>query len=242
MAPRIEIVNSRIPQTGISRLRSLKFGQQLEQEIAPQLSASFKAWLEDVARKVAQDWPRRSGRAAAEIATSARVRGYAKLDAIRGYFLVSSPIASNEYGTGDRRPVNAKMLAIPILDGLFPDGTPKRLGPNSWRYLNTFVYHSKRTGQLYIAYPSGGKLRILYLLVDRTKGLKELRKFRSTYDKSLPELYTAVELIVQQAVVNVYVKQFDDALASVDRGLIMHKPPTVIPDATTHAGRLLPKY
>jgi len=242
MAPRIEIVNSTIPSAGISRLRSLKFGQQLEQEIAPQFSGVFKFWLDGVARKVALDWPRRSGSSATEIASSARVRGYASLDAIRGYFLVSSPIASNEYGTGERHPQNAKMLAIPILDGLFPDGTPKRLGPNSWRYLKTFVYKSKRTGNSYIAYRAGDKLKILYLLVDKTKGLKELRKFRNTFDKNLPELYAAIELIVQQAVVNVYIKQFNDALDSIDGNLIMRKPPTIIPDATTHAGRLVPKY
>lgn len=241
MVARFEIVQSDIPRTGITKLRSLKFGKELEQEIAPQLSAAFKAWLEKVARSVAVDWPQRSGKSAAEIAISSRVRGYATLDAIRGYFLVSPMISFNEYGTAERRPVTAGALAIPILDGLFPDGTPKRLGPNSWRYLKTFIYKSRRTGNVYIAYRAGTSLKILYLLVNRAKGLKELRKFRKTYDKNLPELYSAIELIVQKAITNVYVTQFNDALASID-GFKMGKPPTVIPEATTHAGRLVPKY
>lgn len=241
MAPRLEIVQSRISTTGISQLRALKYGRDLEDQIAPQIAASLKTWLDGVAKRAAAQWPKRSGASATEVASSARVRGYAKLDSIYGYFLVSSPIASNEYGTKERRPVNAKMLAIPILDGLFPDGTPKRLGPSSWRYLNTFVYKSRRNGNVYIAYKADGRLKLIYLLVSKAKALKELRKLRNEWDAAEPALYAQVEAAVQAAVVDVYIKQFQEAADSIV-GFSMGKPPTLIPDATKHAGRLLPKY
>lgn len=237
-----EIVRATIPQSGITRLRSLKYGPQIEQQIAPQISAAFKRWLENVARGVARDWPKKSGKSSSAIYASARVRGYARLDSITGYFLVPQTVMANEYGTKARKPRQARMMAIPILDGLFPDGTPKRLGPNSWRHLNTFVYKSRRTGNVYIAYKANGQLKILYLLVDGTKGLKELRRFRGAFDLNLPALYHQIEQIVSDAIVEVYIQQFKDALDSITGSLVMKKPPSVIPDAATHAGRLVPKY
>lgn len=242
MAPRIPIVNARVPRGGITKLRSLKLGAVIEAEISPQITARFTQWMNEIARNVALDWPKRSGRSAAALTASARVRGGSRLDQIHGYFLVPSPIAANEYGTGTRRPVSAQALAIPILDGLYPDGTPKRLGPNSWRSLGTFIYLSRKTGHRYIAYRTQEGLKLLYLLVDKAKGLKELRKIRNAYDRGLPELYAIITLILQNAIVNIYNQQFLDALASINPRLRMTRVPTIIPTAELHAERITPRY
>lgn len=238
---RQQIVHSSIPQGGITKIRSLSLGRQLEHEIAPKIGSAFSKWLAKVARSVALDWPRRSGRSAMSLAGSARVRSGATLDSIHGYFLVDLPIAANEYGTRTRRPVSASALAIPILDGVFPDGRPKRLGPNSWRSLGTFIYLSKN-GNRYIAYRAGKQLKIVYLLVDRAKAIKELRKIRNMYDRSLPEMYVTVTGILQQAIIRIYNQQFIDALASIDAKLMMRTVPRVIPSADLHAERLTPRY
>lgn len=237
-----EIVQATVPQNGINRLRSLKYGRDLERMIAPQLSSAFKSWLTQLAKGVAIDWPSKSGKSSQAILNSARVSGYANLESIRGYFLVPVQVAAHEYGTNTRRPQQARMLAIPILDGVYPDGTPKRLGPNSWRHLKTFVYKSKRTGNVYIAYRANGVLKIVYLLVEAARGLKELRRFRNAYDLNVPKLYDQIQQIVSDAIVEVYITQFNDALNSIGEDLVMKRPPSVIPDAENHAGRLVPKY
>jgi hypothetical protein len=245
MAPRLQIVNSKIAPSAISRLRALKYGAEIEQIVAPQMAAAFKAWLREVAEGVAADWPRRSGRSAGEMGSSSRVMFSSGLDSIKGYFLVSTPIAVNEYGSNAPAitPKTAKMLAIPILDGCFPDGRPKRLGPNSWRSLGSFVYKSRKNKNVYIAYKSktDGKLKLLYLLVDAVK-LKEKRLIRNMYDRRLPDLMTTFVLIMQSAIVEIYNQQFMAALDSIDPQLKMRKVPSTIPDADLHGERLVPKY
>lgn len=153
-------------------------------------------------------------------------------------------VLANEYGTKNPiLPKTARSLAIPILDGLYPDGTPKRLGPESWRSLGTFVYKSRKTGHSYIAYkPTGGKLKIVYLLVDHVKGLKEMRRIRNMYDAKLPELYALITDILQDAITEVYNQQFIDALNSIGPDLVMKRIPSVIPSADLHGERLTPKY
>jgi hypothetical protein len=242
MARQLQIVNARVPRGGITKLRALALGEHIEQEITPRIGLAFRTWLSRVARSVAYDWPKKSGRSAIHLASASRVRFGSRLDTIHGYFLVPTPIAANEYGTGRRSPVSARALAIPILDGLFANGQPKRLGPNSWRSLGTFIYRSPRTGNRYIAYRAGGELKIVYLLVDGTKGLRALRAIRNQYDRHLPELYTTVTLILQDAIVRVYNQQFLDSLRSIDPTLRMRRVPRVVPTADLHAERLTPRY
>jgi hypothetical protein len=245
MAPRLQIVNARIDPSALGKLRSLKYGPYLEQMVAPQMAAAFKKWLSEVAKSVAADWPRRSGASAMELGSSSRVVFSSDLASIRGYFLVSSPVAANEYGTNPPAltPKTAKMIAIPILDGCFPDGRPKRLGPNSWRSLGSFIYKSRSNKNVYIAYKSktDGKLKLLYLLVDAIK-LKEMRLIRNAYDRRLPDLITQFILIMQDAITQVYNDQFLAALDSIDPQLKMRKVPSVIPSDELHGERLVPKY
>lgn len=246
MAARLQIVNSKIDPTAISRLRALRFGPELETIIAPQMREAFAQWLKEVAAGVAVDWPRRSGKSAGSLPSSSRVVGNnSDLSSIRGYFLVSQEIAANEYGTNPPAltPKRAKMMAIPILDGCFPDGRPKRLGPESWRSLGSFVYKSKKNKNIYIAYKSktDGQLKLLYLLVPAIK-LKEMRIIRNAYDRRLPDVIERFILIMQDAVIQVYNQQFLTALDSIDPQLKMRKVPSTLPSGELHGERLVPDY
>jgi hypothetical protein len=244
MAPRLQIVNSKIDPRALARLRALKYGSEIEKIVAPNMITYFRQWLKEVAMGVAQDWPRKSGRSASMLASSSRVTG-TTLDSLRGYFFVSQEIAVNEYGSNPPAitPKRARKLAIPILDGCFPDGQPRRKGPESWRSLGTFVYKSKKNKNLYIAYKSktDGQLKLLYLLVDAVK-LKEMRLIRNAYDRRLPDLMELFVLFMQDAIVEVYNQQFMAALDSIDPQLKMRKVPSVIPSADLHGERLVPKY
>ncbi|MET4190690.1 MULTISPECIES: hypothetical protein [unclassified Bradyrhizobium] len=240
----LRIVNARVDPLALSRLRALKFGREIEALVTPDMVAYFKQWLKEIAIGVAQDWPRKTGRSATMLPASSRTTGNS-LDSLRGYFLVSQEIAVNEYGSNPPAifPKKAKKLAIPILDGCFPDGQPKRKGPLSWKSLGSFVYKSKKNNNVYIAYKSktDGKLKLLYLLVDAVK-LKEQRIIRNAYDRRLPELMELFVLFVQDAVVQVYNQQFQAALDSIDPQLKMRKVPSVVPSAELHGERLVPKY
>lgn len=243
MNERRQIVRSSVSPAAIAELRSIKYGTLLEALTAPQIGRAFSIWLQQVAMKVAKDWPKRSGLSSVDISGSAHASYGLTLSSIKGYFDVSIPIAANEYGTGVITPKNSQMLAIPILDGLYPDRTPKRLGPNSWRPLGTFVYRSKRTGQAYIAYKDGSdRLKIIYVLVPRTQGLRAIRKFRDAYDLLLPELYAAITLIMSDAVAVIYNNMFLDSLASIDERFIMQRLPSVVNVVATQAAQLAPRY
>lgn len=68
-------------------------------------------------------------------------------------------------------PANGEYLTIPFGFALRPDGTPKLPSARSWQNIKkTFVYKSKKTGQLYIAYKNGdgedAKVVVLYVLVE----------------------------------------------------------------------------
>jgi hypothetical protein len=245
MAARLQIVNTRIDPSAISKLRGLKYGPYLEQIIAPQMGQAFREWLAGVAKDVSSDWPRRSGKSAGELGSSSRVVFSGDLASMRGYFLVSQSIAANEYGTNPPAlsAKNAKMIAIPILDGCFPDGRPKRLSPNSWRSLGSFIYKSKKNKNVYVAYKSktDGKLKLLYLLVDAIK-LKEMRLIRNAYDRRLPDLITQFILIMQDAVTEVYNQEFLATLDSIDPQLKVRRLPSITPSSELHGERLVPNY
>jgi hypothetical protein len=85
---------------------------------------------------------------------------------LRGHIMGPSYIAAHENGA-TILPSNAHALAIPLPAALRADGTPKLPGPRSWKNVGSFIYKSKKTGKLYIAYRSaGGSLVLLYVLVD----------------------------------------------------------------------------
>jgi hypothetical protein len=245
---RVQIVNTQIPRGAISAFRALQRSQVLEQLVAPRFAATFGSWLADVARVTSMRYAKRSGKSAAEIYSSARVRGGNRLDSIRGYFLVSPAIAANEYGA-IITPKDAQALAIPLPAALYPNGMPKRRGPNSWRNLGTFIYKSKKTGKAYIAYrrkeaPKGEyKLVLLYVLVDRAE-IKPKRTLRNTYDEMTPKLYAQWADILKEEIDKVYAKMIEDDVKALKGGgkLGSMRQPSQKPNAQTHAAALLPRY
>jgi len=242
MVQRSSILKSSICQAGINSIRSLKYGNELERIIVPELGPAFASWMKQVAANVAADWPRRTGKSAMEIIESSRVTYGATLSSIHGSFLVSPNIAANEYGTKVRTPRNAQVICIPVYYGLYPDGRPKRLGPNSWRSLGTFWYRSKTTRQLYLAYKTKADgLKIVYIAVPTAGALKPLSKFQKQWDKAIPALQDVVGEILADAIAQVYNQQFLDALNSIDGGLVMRKLPTVIPKSETRVDKLTPR-
>jgi hypothetical protein len=239
MAPRYQIVKAVIPPAGIAAFRSLSRGDYLEPIITPKFADAFETWLKIVAVAAQALYPRRSGRSAAELPGSVRVRVGSTLESIQGYFLVNAPIAGLEYGP-TVTPKNARKIAIPLPEALRADGTPKRIGPNSWRPLGTFVYTSKRTGQMYIAYNRKGVLHFLYLLVDRAK-LPELRTVRNAYDSLIPRLYGMFADILRDSISEVYSRAFNEAQAAILTGNLPRLPPRP-PDAVRYSQALAPSY
>lgn len=233
------IMNVSLPRAAISQFLSLSRAPEMEPLIARELGESFSRWLKQVAQTAAVKWPKRSGRSAAAIASSARVFYASDLASIRGHMLVPPEVASNEYGS-IIVPKHARMLAIPIADGLRPDGSPKRLGPRSWAPYNPFVYKSKRTGKLYIAYRTQRRgLVIIYVLVDKVE-LKAKRIISTTYDMMLPQLEAEWTMILTQVIDTVYSRAFDEVYAALT-DMKMPRLPPKLPDARLHASRLLPR-
>lgn len=239
---KIAIFKSSIPPAGIQSIRSLKYGAYMEHMIAPELGAAMKDWMKGVAKNVAADWPRRSGKSRIVIENSPQVNYSDTLSSIHGAFLVTSVVASNEFGTKVRVPRTAEKIAIPVYYGLFPDGRPKRLGPKSWSYLRTFCYRSKTTGQLYLAYKTKAEgVKIIYILVDTAGKLQPLSKFRKQWDAAIPALQGVIGEILSSAVADVYNQQFMDVLNSIDGALKMNRLPSVIPKTSTRIENLTPR-
>ena len=228
MAPRLQIVRSQIPRGAITAFQRLSRAPILEQLTAPRFAVAYKEWLTEVAMVAARDFPVRSGRGQRALQSSARVTGGRTFESIRGYFLVDSRIAVPEYGA-TVLPRNAKKLALPLPAALRADGSPKRLGPNSWRSLGTFIYKSKKTSQLYIAYRNKKGLVLLYILVDRAT-IPGKRYIRSAFDRELPKLYAAFYAILEKQIEQVYQQDLEIQLRGgkvyVGQGGLRPKPAT----------------
>jgi len=240
MAPRYQIVKTSVPEGAIMAFRTLSRARYIEPTLAPKFAQSFETWLRQVAAVTALQYPKRSGRSAASLATSARVRGRTSLSTITGYFLVSAGIAANEYGASIT-PKNASKLAVPMPAALRADGSPKRIGPRSWSSLGTFIYKSKRTGGEYIAYKqrATGKLIVLYTLVDSVS-LKGKRTLRSNYDRMLPKLYYVWNQILSEEIARVYSMDFLSELTKAQAKRVPQLPR--MPKASNYSVGLLPRY
>lgn len=235
----VRILNTVIPRSAISSFRSLSRASEIEPIISPQFAESFRGWLQQVASLSAIRWPKRSGRSSVALAKSARVTGTYKLDNIHGYLLVSEAVMANEFGA-TILPKKSRKLAIPLEAALYPDGSPKRLGPKSWSSLGTFIYKSRKTGHSYVAYKSQRKgLVLLYLLVDKVQ-LKSKAIITSTYDMMLPQLEAEWTAILSEVIFEVYSREFDLIYAQLTN-LKLPKLPPKPPDARMHAARLLPR-
>ena len=237
---RYQILNATIPDRAIAAFRTLSRARYIEPRVAPRFAAAFEDFLKRVARTTAAQYPKRSGKSAAELPASARVRGSSSLASIRGYYLVSAKIAANEYGARVT-PKNSKYLAIPMPAALRADGSPKRLGPRSWKSLRTFTYKSRKTGALYIAYRSGRQgLVLLYKLEEAVK-VPAKRTIRNTYDRMLPSLYLSWTQILGEEINLIYSMDFLEELTSFQQRRVPQMP-SRIPSAQNYSAGLLPRY
>jgi hypothetical protein len=110
-------------------------------------------------------FPVRTGRGRNIALNGARAFG-SSFNSLRGHIVAPGYIKMLEEG-GDILPERSEWLAIPFGYALRPDGTPKLPSPRSWQNIRkTFIYKSKKTGGLYIAYKDGDSLQVLYVLVE----------------------------------------------------------------------------
>lgn len=237
---RDQIYRVSIPESAIAAFRQLSRADYLEPLIAPRFAASFKTFLNSVASTVATSYPKRSGRTARDILMSARVKGGRTLESIEGWFLVHPSVHRNEFGA-TIRPTKAQKLAIPFGFAVWPDGSPKRRGPLSWKALGTFVYKSKRTGKEYIAYKTKGRgLVVLYVLVDAVT-IKGTKRFPAAWNARLPSLYASWVAIMQEEINFVYDRAYNEQLKLVRPGALLPRLPSRIPNANNYVPRMLPR-
>lgn len=143
--------------------RAQGFSGRAQIRMAQKMREVLRVALE---RTIDDNFPVRTGRTKAQAMGGVRVFG-TTFNNIRGHIIAPSYIALMDQG-GEIEPQQAEFLAIPFGYALRPDGTPKLPGPRSWKNIvNTFVYKSKRTGGLYIAFKTAdGSLQVLYTLVE----------------------------------------------------------------------------
>jgi hypothetical protein len=110
-------------------------------------------------------FPVRTGRGKSVALNGARVFG-TSFNSLRGHIIAPGYVKMLE-GGADILPERSEFLAIPFGYALRPDGTPKLPSPRSWQNIRkTFVYRSKKTGGLYIAYKNDDGIQVLYVLVE----------------------------------------------------------------------------
>jgi hypothetical protein len=137
-----------------------------------------------------------------------RVIGRASLLSLEGRIMAEPWLFAQEYGA-DIKPVESKMLAIPVFYALRADGSLKFQNPSSWRRFGSFVYTQKETGQKFLAYKgAAGDLRLLYILVDRVK-LKPILGLNRTAELEIVRLISAwgqvfVQLAAESGVINLW--------------------------------------
>lgn len=160
------------------------------------MAAKMREQLRDILRQVVLDartdgsLPYRTGRSFRTMLGGARAFG-TRFSNIRGHIIGPGYIKLMEEG-GTIYPTQASALSIPLEAALRPDGTPKLPGPRSWQnILKTFIYKSKNTGRLYIAYKgANGRLTLLYLLVDEAE-FQSRRFLRKAWQQRTDDLMRA---------------------------------------------------
>ena len=132
-----------------------------------------------------------------------RVRGRAQAFGtniwnLRGHINAPSYLVAHDRGA-DITPKRGRYLAVPIYEGVRKDGSPKLRSPRSWKMLKSFVYRSKKTGQLYIARKKNdGKVSVLYVLVESVQ-LREHKGWAQTaWERQLPMLAQDYQRIVMR--------------------------------------------
>jgi hypothetical protein len=163
--------------------------------LSRELREALKQALDESMRRARVDglMPFSSGRGAKSIVTKAFGTTPGSL---RGHIVGNDYLAAHNLGS-EILP-KGRALAVPIADGLRPDGSPKLPGPRSWSNITKiFVYKSKRTKQAYLARRTADKkLSVLYILVDSI----QLTKYRgwadTAWERQLPALIAEWESII----------------------------------------------
>lgn len=131
-----------------------------------------------------------------------RVRGRAQAFGttiwnLRGHITAPSYLVAHDRGA-NITPKRGRYLAVPIHEGVREDGSPKLRSPRSWKMWKSFVYRSKRTGQLYIARKKNdGKVSVLYILVENVQLRKHKGWAQTAWQRQLPLLAQDYQRIVQ---------------------------------------------
>lgn len=150
-------------ERAFGRLRQAKgFSLRAQQRMAQEMREAVEERLE----MVIQDFPVRTGAAQ----RSARARAFGtSFGNLRGVIVGPAYVKVLNDGA-EIEPQSGEFLAIPFGEALRPDGTPKLPSPLSWKNIRkTFIYKSKKTDGLYVAYKRGdgddAEVVCLYTLV-----------------------------------------------------------------------------
>lgn len=165
--------------------------RKLQTVIARQMREALKNALNEAMDNAYQDgsFPKRTGRGYAMVRKRAQAFGTG-IRYLRGHITAPLYLIAQDRGS-TITPVNSKYLTVPVFDGLRADGTPKLPSARSWKMLGSFVYKSKRTGQLYIARKTAsGKVSVLYLLLDQVQLRKHKGWAQNAWNNQLPSLAT----------------------------------------------------
>lgn len=185
---------------GIFReLKKSRSAGRIDQKLAP----LFAQELKEFAIAVIGDLPAtsslkmRTGRLIAQLIKGVKVTGGGSADSIRLTIDAPQEIAVHEFGATIRAK-SAQYLAIPVLYGLRPDGSPKFKGPRSYTRYKPFVFKSK-DGRKFLAYRTKtGGLRVIYRLIEEVTIRKRLR-LNQAIDRRSGEFMTGFgKLIVQE--------------------------------------------
>jgi hypothetical protein len=142
--------------------------------------------------------PKRTSRSYNQMRGRAQAYG-TSLSSLRAHINAPANLVAHERGA-TITPINGDYLTIPIHQGLRGDGTPKLPSANSWRMLGSFVYKSKKTGQLYIARQNSQKrLEILYILVDSVELTKHKGWATDVMRKEMPFIIREITAVLTQA-------------------------------------------
>lgn len=179
--------------------RAQGFSGRAQIRMAQKMREVLRVALE---RTIDDGFPVRTGRTKAQAQAGIRVFG-TSFNNIRGHIIAPAYIRLMDEG-GEIEPRQAEFLAIPFGYALRPDGTPKLPGPRSWKnVVNTFVYKSKRTGGLYIAFKTAdGKLQVLYTLVEMAE-FKPRRFLQKAWNKQKGDLFAEFGNIMVEEIARV---------------------------------------
>jgi len=174
----------------------------MERRIVPRMKVAMLNFMDDV---VAESLARTklsqvTGDLAKSLYHGTKVTG-SRLDTLAGVYRGASYATILEYG-GVIRPVNARVLTIPLPDALRADGSPKFRSARSWKRFGTFSYTSKRTGQGYLVYKNkAGELVFLYMYVEKSVVRPKLG-LRKAHSANMGDLMAAWGNIVATEMAN----------------------------------------